>query len=242
MRPHPEVLVPEQRLVLTETTPLARRWGAYLAGGAGLALQLGHRRSRDFDWFTKETLPPDDLVRDLAHTGLSVNVRQNTTGTFHAEVGGVEYSLFRYRYDLVRPLIEFQSCHLASLHDICAMKLAAIHQRSPFPPRTFDARPGSPGLASEVPILRPVVRAERDGLLQRRRQAAHAGHAHRAHLGSGQARPHLRAGARPRARSRALTPTKAPPPASRVDLASNCFLSGPLRSRPRSCWTSKTGL
>ena len=95
MRPHPEVLVPEQRLVLTETTPLAHRWGAYLAGGAGLALQLGHRRSRDFDWFTKETLPPDDLVRDLEHTGLSVNVRQNTTGTFHAEVGGVEYSLFR---------------------------------------------------------------------------------------------------------------------------------------------------
>ena len=130
MRPHPEVLVPEQRLVLTETTPLAHRWGAYLAGGAGLALQLGHRRSRDFDWFTKETLPPDDLVRDLEHTGLSVNVRQNTTGTFHAEVGGVEYSLFRYRYDLVRPLVEFQSCHLASLHDICAMKLAAIHQRN----------------------------------------------------------------------------------------------------------------
>lgn len=130
LRPHPEVLVPDQKVVLAGTKPLAQKWHAYLAGGAALALQLGHRRSRDFDWFTKETVPPDAVVSDLKATGLPVSIRQNTAGTLHAEVGGVEYSLFRYRYDLVGPLVAFEGCHLASLPDICAMKLAAIHQRA----------------------------------------------------------------------------------------------------------------
>jgi hypothetical protein len=130
LRPHPEVLVPDQHLVLDGTKPLAHKWRAYLAGGSALALQLGHRRSRDFDWFTKETLPPENLVRDLKATGLSLAIRQNTVGTLHADVGGIEYSVFRYRYDLVGPLVDFDGCHLASLSDICAMKLAAIHQRA----------------------------------------------------------------------------------------------------------------
>lgn len=130
LRPHPEVLVPEQQRVLLQTKPLAQKWGAYLAGGAALALQLGHRRSRDFDWFTKETLPPENVASDLKATGLSLSIRENTVGTLHADVGGVEYSLFRYRYDLIAPLVNFEGCNLASLADICAMKLAAIHQRA----------------------------------------------------------------------------------------------------------------
>jgi Nucleotidyl transferase AbiEii toxin, Type IV TA system len=130
LRAHPEVLVPDQHLVLTGTKPLAQKWRAYLAGGSALALQLGHRRSRDFDWFTKETLPPERLISDLKATGFSLAIRQNTVGTLHAHVGGIEYSVFRYRYDLVGPLVDFEGSNLASLPDICAMKLAAIHQRA----------------------------------------------------------------------------------------------------------------
>jgi hypothetical protein len=43
------VLTAEQHAVLVASAPLAERWRAYLAGGMGLALQLGHRRSADFD-------------------------------------------------------------------------------------------------------------------------------------------------------------------------------------------------
>jgi hypothetical protein len=49
---HWEVLTSDQQHVLTASATISQRWGAYLAGGAGLALQLGHRRSADFDWFT----------------------------------------------------------------------------------------------------------------------------------------------------------------------------------------------
>lgn len=61
MRIHREALGRPQRLLLPRLAPLARQHGFYLAGGTALALQLGHRRSVDFDWFRGE--PIDDPLR-----------------------------------------------------------------------------------------------------------------------------------------------------------------------------------
>jgi len=127
---HLEVLTPDQQVVLKASAQAAQRWEAYLAGGAGLALQLGHRRSVDFDWFTRQTLAPADVLRDLQSLGLPVQIRQNDEGTFLGQVGGVDYSVFRYRYELVEPPIVFKGCQLASLRDIAAMKMTAIVQRA----------------------------------------------------------------------------------------------------------------
>jgi len=123
-------LTPEQQVVLKASAQAAQKWEAYLAGGAGLALQLGHRRSVDFDWFTRQTLAPADVLRDLQSFGLPVRIRQNDEGTFLGQVGGVDYSVFRYRYELVEPPIVFNGCQLASLRDIAAMKMTAIVQRA----------------------------------------------------------------------------------------------------------------
>jgi hypothetical protein len=130
VRLHPEVLVPDQQVVLSGSAKISRSWGAYLAGGAAVALQLGHRRSVDFDWFTRRTVPPADLLRDVKSLGLPIKVRQNDKGTFLAEVGGLDYSVFRYPYDLVGRRVAFQGCQLASLKDIAAMKMTAIVQRA----------------------------------------------------------------------------------------------------------------
>ena len=127
---HFEALLPKQREVLSASAKPAQGWGAYLAGGLAVALQLGHRVSADFDWFTANTIPPDRLLDDIAATGLSVAVRQNDEGTFLGQVDGLEYSVFRYRYDVVGPVQEVEGCRLASLNDIGAMKLSAICQRS----------------------------------------------------------------------------------------------------------------
>jgi hypothetical protein len=59
---HPEVLTPDQQVVLKASAQGTQKWEAYLAGGAGLALQVGHRRSVDFDWFTRQTLAPADVL------------------------------------------------------------------------------------------------------------------------------------------------------------------------------------
>jgi hypothetical protein len=70
------------------------------------------------------------MLDDIKATGLTVSVRQNDEGTFLGQVGGIEYSVFRYRYDVVGLAQEIEGCRVASLEDIGAMKLAAICQRS----------------------------------------------------------------------------------------------------------------
>jgi hypothetical protein len=127
---HLEALLPKQREVLVASAALARTWGAYLAGGLAVALQLGHRVSADFDWFTANTIPPAKLLDDIKATGFAVAVRQNDEGTFLGQVDGLEYSVFRYRYDVVGLVREIEGCRVASLEDLGAMKLAAICQRS----------------------------------------------------------------------------------------------------------------
>ncbi len=130
MKLHPETLVANQTAVLAASGAATARWEAYLAGGMAAALQLGHRVSADFDWFTRKTLDPAGLLADVRSLGFPVQVRQNDQGTFLGQVGGIDYSVFRYRYDTVGSPVSFEGCSLASLTDIGAMKLAAICQRA----------------------------------------------------------------------------------------------------------------
>ncbi|HEV8244205.1 MAG TPA: hypothetical protein VGP93_00415 [Polyangiaceae bacterium] len=130
MKLHAETLLAGQSSVLAASAAVTQKWQAYLAGGMAAALQLGHRVSADFDWFTKNTLQPADLLADVNSLGFPVQVRQNDEGTFLGQVGGIEFSVFRYRYELVRPTVAYQGCALASLSDIGAMKLAVICQRA----------------------------------------------------------------------------------------------------------------
>jgi hypothetical protein len=127
---HREALTRVQQRIFAVSGEAAARWGAYLAGGTALALYFGHRQSEDFDWFTPNTIPPAGLLGDVEALGFAVDVQQNTEGTFLGLVGGVKFSVFRYRYDLLAPTIRFNGCQLASLRDLAAMKLAALCGRA----------------------------------------------------------------------------------------------------------------
>jgi hypothetical protein len=65
-----------------------------------------------------------------SRSACGVEVRQNRDGTFLAQVGRVDYSVFRYRYELVEAPISYQGCLLAAPTDIAAMKMTAIVQRA----------------------------------------------------------------------------------------------------------------
>ncbi|MBN2574773.1 MAG: nucleotidyl transferase AbiEii/AbiGii toxin family protein [Deltaproteobacteria bacterium] len=127
---HPEVLTAAQRRVLKASTVPVRSWEAYLAGGAAAGLHLGHRRSDDFDWFTPATVNPGQLLQQLESTRLHVQVTRNEEGTFLGFVDDVKFSVFRYRYPLVAPLVSMGGAQIASLPDIAAMKLVAVVQRA----------------------------------------------------------------------------------------------------------------
>jgi hypothetical protein len=56
MKIHADILTAVQKKALRRLGPFALREGFYLGGGTAVALQLGHRRSVDFDWFTSAHL------------------------------------------------------------------------------------------------------------------------------------------------------------------------------------------
>ncbi len=130
LRHHLALLPPAQQAILRACKTASGRWGAYLAGGTALALQLGHRQSEDFDWFTPRTLDPASLLADIQGLGFAVDVDQNAAGTFVGRVGGVSFSVFRYRYPLVGRATRLEGCRIASFRDLAAMKFAAVLGRA----------------------------------------------------------------------------------------------------------------
>ena len=136
---HLEALTATQQRILQACAGTTSSWGAYLAGGAAVALQLGHRRSDDFDWFGPRAVPPDDLLKDVRKLGSAIEVDQNSEGTFLGRVDGVKFSVFRYRY----PLLEQP---LAVASDIQGAICARVSPR-PWRARIHSLIPSSPNRA-----------------------------------------------------------------------------------------------
>jgi len=106
--------------------------GFYLAGGTALALQLGHRDSIDFDFFTKNNFSNEDLFKKIkdVFSGFMVIKTQDEKGTLTAIINeSIKLSFFEYKYDLVKPLIDTDFFKIASIEDIGCMKLSAVVNR-----------------------------------------------------------------------------------------------------------------
>lgn len=101
---------------------------AYLAGGSALALQLGHRLSIDFVFFTDEEFELKE-VKEILHSIGSYKGQQETPKTLIGEFNGIKFSLFYYPYKLIDKTIQFKEINLANKSDIAAMKLVAITDR-----------------------------------------------------------------------------------------------------------------
>ena len=102
--------------------------GAYLAGGTAVALQLGHRISIDFDFFTRKKFVPSALARALARLG-SFEAEQADRGTVQGTFEGVRLSLFFYDHPLIHKPLKYLALTLADLRDIAAMKVDAVASR-----------------------------------------------------------------------------------------------------------------
>lgn len=102
--------------------------GFYLAGGTGLALHLGHRRSVDLDLFHEaefDSAALRDRLRDLP--GLAKV--ETAPNTLHLQLHGVKVSFLRYPYPLLFPLHGFGELRIADARDIACMKVEAIASR-----------------------------------------------------------------------------------------------------------------
>ncbi len=131
----PGVLTPLQRDLLQ---PMAGVSGVYLSGGAALGgFHLGHRRSRDLDWFTPDRGRLDELqARVLAHCearGHRVGVEQAWPGFRRLAVSGLgEETLVDLVHEPVPQVVPVEAKPLVdgvrvdALEDLAANKLCAV--------------------------------------------------------------------------------------------------------------------
>jgi predicted nucleotidyltransferase component of viral defense system len=103
----------------------------YLAGGTALALQIGHRRSVDLDFFSAtEDVPTIRPALEEALASFDTTLADSSWGNLVYLVNNVRVGFYGYGYQLIAPLVERESLKLASMKDIGLMKLDALLSRA----------------------------------------------------------------------------------------------------------------
>ena len=121
------VLPAGTRAVFERLTQSGVLGSAYLAGGTNIALQLGHRISRDLDFFITQKFDERILSQRLEEQGFTPeSIEWQTIDGFFDEV---KFSYFFYPYPLLFEPIMYGVVPLADLRDVAAMKVEAIASR-----------------------------------------------------------------------------------------------------------------
>jgi len=125
---HPEAITSQAKNLLPKFGSFK---GFYLAGGTALALQLGHRVSVDFDWFSDQKISsslPDEVSRIFSGHGIKIEV--NNPAEFTALIGGVKTTFLHYPFPMLLLAAEWEGMKLAQVLEIAAMKAYTIGRRS----------------------------------------------------------------------------------------------------------------
>ena len=125
---HPKVLEPDAWRLVRRLVSAGMPTGWILAGGTGLALQIGHRYSDDLDFFRFETFEVSDLIRDLSLIG-TTSVQSRAKDTLHAVVEGIRLSFLQAEAPLLFDGIAYRGIKVADPQDIAVMKIVAIGGR-----------------------------------------------------------------------------------------------------------------
>jgi len=101
-----------------------------LVGGTALALQIGHRRSIDLDFFGPVDAMGLQIVDEMYLSGIEdIVVIRDTRNIKIFMVNKVKVDIVSYRYNWLASPIEIDDVKLADIKDIAAMKLAAVTNR-----------------------------------------------------------------------------------------------------------------
>lgn len=100
-----------------------------LVGGTSLALQVGHRKSVDIDFFSEKEFDNKHLQFFLQKNFENFVLDWQNTEGFVARVDGVKVDFFNWHIPFVYPQIEIDNVRMADKREIAAMKMEAITSR-----------------------------------------------------------------------------------------------------------------
>lgn len=132
LNPKLDILPPETRkaFVFLSEQAWVGDYGWYLAGGTALALQAGHRRSVDLDFFTTESeLNSNSVLGNFLHNPDWLTTFEEK-GTVYGELFKAKISFIAYPFFIPRnEFVNYGSIKILHALDIAAMKIITISQR-----------------------------------------------------------------------------------------------------------------
>lgn len=103
----------------------------YLVGGTAIALQIGHRRSIDFDLFTKaESLNLQIIKKIYKEIQAKKRITYEAFDQIHLQVNDVKITFFTYPYAVEAELSFETICKMPNLLSLSAMKVFALGGRA----------------------------------------------------------------------------------------------------------------
>lgn len=123
-----ETLAPETWNLFVQLSESVLLKDFYLAGGTALALQMGHRKSYDLDFFQQGALKNEDILEGLSGFEKLEIVAQSPR-ILVLMINNIKVDFVRHPYPLIDPLNTEGSLRLAAPKDIAAMKLHAVAGR-----------------------------------------------------------------------------------------------------------------
>ena len=125
---HTATVEPEALALLKELMSFDFLKDTRLVGGTALALQLGHRKSIDLDFFGELPLDRFGTEKLFPHNWTVEQIR-NTENIKIYLINGIKVDMVNYQYPWINGLVKDGGIRLASFRDIGAMKLSAITGR-----------------------------------------------------------------------------------------------------------------
>ncbi|MDP3244164.1 MAG: nucleotidyl transferase AbiEii/AbiGii toxin family protein [bacterium] len=125
---HREILTSAQVKFLPLLKACAPRFG--MVGGTAIALQIGHRRSIDFDLFAVESFDAIRIRRMIRRYGAIERVLIDQAGEYTIIVKGVKLTFFHYPFKISFEKKFERVIPMADVLTIAAMKAYALGRRA----------------------------------------------------------------------------------------------------------------
>lgn len=101
-----------------------------LVGGTAIALQIGHRKSIDFDLFKSIPFSTQKVKSKLSEKNIRFSILFEDFDGVHLQINGVKWTFFYYPFEIKQSLIKIQAFNMPDLLTLAAMKAYAIGRRS----------------------------------------------------------------------------------------------------------------
>lgn len=123
------ILTKEQQELIPLISQFRREY--YLVGGTAIALQIGHRKSIDFDLFKKSAIKKTQIKKKIIDAKLKIDkILFEDNDQLHLIINGIKLTFFQYPYEIPHLLAWDKIITMPTLLDLAAMKVYALGRRA----------------------------------------------------------------------------------------------------------------